>query len=82
MIVKCPNCSHEFIVEDDKIVGECPKCHIKLAFKKGNEIIEKVDIKKIEKEIDSITSTSKGSMDIIEIKEIQDIENRIDEIIE
>jgi len=48
MLVKCPNCEHEFIIDKEQIVGECPKCRIKLAFPRGNEKIEKVNIRKIE----------------------------------
>jgi len=83
MIVKCPNCGHEFIVDDDKIIGNCPRCHIKLAFKRGNEKIEIIDIKEIEKRIDSIPGVrKKADIDIVEIEEKEGIESRVDEIIE
>ena len=81
MLVKCPNCGYEFAIGDDEIVGICPRCHIKLAFKRGNEIIEKVDIRKIEEEIDRIPTISKKGIDIEEIEEKENIEEKIDEII-
>jgi len=81
MIVKCPNCGYEFTI-GDKDVGRCPRCKIKLAFARGNEIIEKVDIKKIEREIDAIpTLYKKADIDIEEIEESIDIERKVDEII-
>ena len=81
MIVSCPNCNLEFIVDDNAITGECPRCKIKLAFQIGEEKIEVVDIKKIEEEIDKIPSVARETD--IEIKEIGDeeIEKKIDEII-
>ncbi len=53
MLVKCPNCKTEFFV-GEKVIGECPNCKLKLLFKGENEIIEKVDIKEIERKVDEI----------------------------
>ena len=80
-LVICPNCGHEFIVGNE-VVGTCPNCKIKLIFKEGNEIVEKVDIKKIEGYVDGIKSF--GKYEIIDIKEIKSkngIEKKVDEII-
>ena len=82
MLVKCPNCEHEFIVDKEQIVGECPKCRIKLAFSKGNEKIEKVNIRKIEEEIDRIPSIiKKADIEIEEIGGNEGIEEMVDKII-
>lgn len=80
-IVVCPNCGHEFLVGNE-IIGVCPNCKIKLIFKEGNEIVEKVDIKKIESIVDKIRSI--GKQEIIEIKEIKsenEIEKKVDKVI-
>ncbi len=83
MLVKCPNCEHEFIIGEEQIVGECPKCKIKLAFPKGNEKIEKVDIRKIEEEIDKIPSiVKKADIEIEEIEGNGGIEEIVDKIID
>ncbi|HHF55321.1 MAG TPA: hypothetical protein ENL42_00190 [Thermoplasmatales archaeon] len=90
MLVICPNCKKEFIIGDE-LFGECPNCHIKLMFRGENELIEKVDIKEIEKKVDEITS------EVIEInpvdkllideigreaeKKISYVEKKVDEII-
>ena len=90
MLVICPNCKKEFIIGDE-LFGECPNCHIKLMFRGENELIEKVDIKEIEKKVDEITS------EVIEInpvdkllideigreaeKKISYVERKVDEII-
>ena len=81
MIARCPNCDYEFVIGNET-TGQCPRCKIKLAFVKGNEVVEKVDIKKIEQEIDAIPATSrKPDIDIEEIDEGVDIERKVDELI-
>jgi len=90
MLVICPNCKKEFIIGDE-VYGECPNCHIKLMFRGENELIEKVDIKEIEKKVDEITSetieiTPVDKILIDEIgkeaeKDISYVERKVDEII-
>ncbi len=90
MLVICPNCKKEFIIGNE-IYGECPNCHIKLMFRGENEVIEKVDIKEIEKKVDEITSESIKISHIDRIlideiskegeKEISQVERKVDEII-
>jgi len=81
MIVSCPNCEYEFIVDKNAVTGECPRCKIKLAFRTGNEKIEVVNIKKIEGEIDKFPSVSKKiDVEIVEEK-ATDIDKKVDEII-
>ena len=77
--VKCPNCGYEFLIGDD-IIGNCPKCKIRLIFKKGDEKIEEVDIKKIEEEIDKIPSFKGEIIEIEEIEENKEIEKKVDEL--
>ena len=77
--VKCPNCGYEFLIGDD-IIGNCPKCKIRLIFKKGDEKIEEVDIKKIEEEIDKIPSFKGEIIEIEEIEENEEIEKKVDEL--
>ncbi|HEC88800.1 MAG TPA: hypothetical protein ENI52_05740 [Thermoplasmata archaeon] len=85
MLVRCPNCKKEFIV-GEKIFGECPNCKIKLFFKEGNEVVELVDIKEIEKKVDEISenkkimSTDKIIIDILEIEDFSEIEKKVDEL--
>jgi len=87
MLVICPNCKKEFIVGEE-IVGECPNCHIKLIFRGENEIVEKVDIRKIEEKVDEITSENveislpdKILIESLELKDISHIEEKIDKLI-
>ena len=58
MLTVCPNCKKAFKIGDE-IVGHCPTCEIKLIFKGKNEIIERVNIERIEKEVDDILGERK-----------------------
>lgn len=86
-LVVCPNCKKEFFV-GDKLYGECPNCKIKLIFRGKNEIVERIDIKEIEKKVDEIISMEKiTDIDKILIeslnvgRSIEEIEKKVDEII-
>lgn len=85
MLVRCPNCKEEFIVKE-KVFGECPNCKLKLFFKEGNEVVELVDIKKIEEEVDriceneKILKTDKIVIDSLDVKDFSDVEKRVDEL--
>ncbi len=81
-VTACPNCGHEFIIEEDRYYGKCPKCGISLFFKEDDEKIERVNIKKIEEEIDSIKREIKHAEIIFEeIRENEGIEKKIDKLI-
>jgi len=85
MLVRCPNCKKEFIVEEE-VLGECPNCKLKLFFKEKNEVVELIDIKKIEEEVDKIfenekiLESDKIIIDSLDIKDFSDIEKKIDEL--
>lgn len=86
MLVKCPNCKTEFFV-GEKVIGECPNCKLKLLFKGENEIIEKVDIREIERKVDEIIGEGKLSeIDLAVIEELkaeedfEKIEEEIDKL--
>ncbi|RLF48067.1 MAG: hypothetical protein DRN29_00785 [Thermoplasmata archaeon] len=89
MLVVCPNCKEEFIVGDE-VTGECPSCKIKLIFRGEGEIIEKVNIKEIEKKVDEITEgeikasfLDKILIDNLPIKkDLSELEEKIDELID
>ncbi len=83
MLSKCPNCKTEFIVHDE-VIGACPSCGLKLLFREGDEIIEKVDIKEIEKKVDEITQeTTEVSVIDLSLVEMLDVEKeRVDEEID
>lgn len=81
-VTTCPNCGHEFLVDKDTYYGKCPKCGILLYFKYDDEKIEKVDIKNIEKEIDSIKKDVKQDYILFEeIPENEGIEKKVDKLI-
>jgi len=87
MLVICPNCKTEFIIHDE-VVGECPVCELKLLFKGENEVIEKVNIKEIERRVDEITSenrelsnTDRFVMEMLDIRK-EEMEEEIDKIID
>ena len=69
-------------------MGYCPNCDIKLIFKGKNEIIERVNIERIEKEVDDIvgerknlTLSEKIVIDGLSIEEdISSMEKKIDDL--
>lgn len=86
-LVICPNCKKEFIVKDE-VIGKCPNCNLSLIFKGKDEVIEKINIKEIERKIDEITEeeaeislTDKILIDSIGLEEIiLKIEKEVDKL--
>ncbi len=88
MLVICPNCKTEFIIHDE-LTGECPVCGLKLLFKGENEIIERVNIKEIEKRVDEIvgenvelSKTDRFVMEMLDVGEKEEMEEEVDKIID
>ena len=72
------------------MTGECPSCKIKLIFRGEGEIIERVNIKEIERRVDEITEGEIKTSFLDEIlidnlpvkKDLSELEEKIDELID
>lgn len=71
MLAICPNCKAKFSVGNN-VLGVCPQCKLKLLFRAKGEIIEKVDMTKIENAVDSLceNQTESSCLDLMFIEHL------------